>query len=71
MKNKGLIWKLKKPLYGLNNASRKFWLKVKTVFGKIGQRQLVGDEAKYFKNDENRDLEGMISTHVGNFNLEG
>ena len=23
------VWKLKKPLYGLDDASRKFWLKFK------------------------------------------
>ena len=71
VKKEGLIWKLKKPLYGLNDASRKFWLKVKAVFGKIGLRRLDGDEALYFKNDENGDLEGMISTHVDDFNLAG
>ena len=27
----GLIWKLKKPLYGLDDASCKFWLRVKEV----------------------------------------
>ena len=36
VKKEGLIWKLKKPLYGLNDASRKFWLKVKAVFAEFG-----------------------------------
>ena len=27
----GVIWKLKKPLYGLDDASWKFWLRVKEV----------------------------------------
>ena len=66
-----MIWKLKKPLYGLNDASRKFWLKVKSVFGKIGLRRLEGDEALYFKNNENGDLEGIVSTHIDDFNLAG
>ena len=26
IKKQGVIWKLKKPLYGLDDASRKFWL---------------------------------------------
>merc|ERR1712148_99189 len=47
VKNEGLLWKLKKPLYGLNDASRKFWLKVKEVFEKFGLRKLVRDEALY------------------------
>ena len=32
VRNEGKIWKLNKSLYGLNDASRKFWLKVKEVF---------------------------------------
>ena len=28
VKKEGLIWKLKNPLYGLNDASMKFWLRV-------------------------------------------
>ena len=47
MKKEGLIWKLKKPLYGLNDASRKFWLKVKAVFADFGLKKLDGDEALY------------------------
>ena len=31
IRKEGLIWKLKKPLYGLDDASRKFWLQVKEV----------------------------------------
>ena len=26
IKKQGVIWKLRKPLYGLDDASRKFWL---------------------------------------------
>ena len=32
IKKSGVIWKLKTPLYGLDDASRKFWLRVKDVF---------------------------------------
>ena len=71
VKKEGLIWKLKKPLYGLNDPSRKFWLKVKAVFADFGLKKLDGDEALYYKHNENGDLEGMISTHVDDFNLAG
>ena len=47
LKKEGIIWKLKKPLYGLNDASRKFWLRVKKVFEEIGMKRLDGDEAFY------------------------
>ena len=32
IRKEGMIGKLKKPLYGLNDASRKFWLRVKNIF---------------------------------------
>ena len=47
VKKEGKIWKLKKPLYGLNDASRKFWLKVREVFDECGLKILNGDEAFY------------------------
>ena len=34
----GYMWKLKKPLYGLDDASRKFWLKLKNTLVKLGLR---------------------------------
>ena len=71
VRKEGLIWLLKKPLYGLNDASRKFWLKVKSVFNDIGLKRLEGDEAVYYKHDKNGNLEGMVSTHVDDFNMAG
>ena len=71
MKKDGIIWKLKKPLYGLNDASRKFWLKVKAVFERIGLKKLEGDEAMYYKINKDGNLEGLVSTHVDDFNLAG
>ena len=56
VKKDGIIWKLKKPLYGLNDASRKFWLKVKAVFERIGLKKLEGDEAMYFKINKDGNL---------------
>ena len=44
VKNEGKIWKLKMQLYGLNDASRKFWLKVREVFDECILRILDGDE---------------------------
>ena len=38
----------KKPLYRLNDASRKFWLGVKTTFKENGMRKLDGIEAVYY-----------------------
>ena len=62
---------IKKPLYRLNDASRKFWLKVKKVFKDIDLKKLDGDKAFYYKLDINGKLLGMLSSHVDNFNLAG
>ena len=71
VKKEGKIWKLKKPLYGLNDASRKFWLKVREVFDECGLRILDGDEMFYFRHDKNGNLDGMVSSHVDDFILAG
>ena len=31
LKKENTLWKLNKPLYGLDDASRKFWLRVKEI----------------------------------------
>ena len=41
VQKEGMLWKLKKPLYGLNDASRKFWLKVVGSIGKFGLKKLI------------------------------
>merc|ERR1712030_114011 len=71
VKKEGTIWKLKKPLYGLNDASRKFWLKIKEVFKNFGLKKLDGDKALYYKHDKYGDLMGLMSTHVDDFSLAG
>merc|ERR1712030_150068 len=71
VRKEGVIWKLKKPLYGLNDASRKFWLKIKEVFKEFGLKKLDGDEAMYYKHDKNGELMGLLSTHVDDFSLAG
>ena len=71
LKEQGVLWKLRKPLYGLNDASRKFWLWVKAVFTEFGMKRMEGDEALYFRHNEEGDLVGMISTHIDNFNMVG
>ena len=48
----GKIWKFKKPLYGLNDASRKFWLKVKEVFSECGLQILKYSKGAIFEDPE-------------------
>ena len=71
IKKKGNIWKLKKPLYALNNTSRKFWLKVRKVFNESGLKILKGNEAFYYRHDQKGNLDGIMSSHVDDFVLAG
>ena len=48
VKKESTFWKLKKPLYGLNDASRKLWLKVKEIFLELGLKVMDGNEALYY-----------------------
>ena len=65
-----MIWKLKKPLYGLDDASRKFWLRMRELFGNMGLKTVTGDEAFYYRQKDGQ-LEGMILSHVDDFNMAG
>ena len=53
VKKQGCIWKLRKRLYGLDDAARKFWLCVKDVFlCELGLKTIHGVEAFYNSNVE-------------------
>ena len=68
IRKQGVIWRLKKPLYGFDDTSRKFWLRVREVLKQIGLRVMEGDEAFYYLN-RNGDLIGAVITHVDDFTL--
>ncbi len=70
VKKEGVLWKLVKPLYGLKDASRKFWLRMKKIFEDGGLKTVKGDEAFYYKFDGEK-LEGMVLTHVDDFSMAG
>ena len=68
IKKPGMIWKLKKPLYGLDDASPKFWLMVKEVLKTIGLKVMEGNEAFYYLHQDG-ELIGAVITHVDDFTL--
>ena len=71
VKKQGWIWKLRKPLHGLDDASRMFWLHVKEVFlCELGFQTIHGDEAFYYSNVEGI-LQETILTHVDDFYTAG
>ena len=61
---------IKKPLYGLDDASRKFWLRVKEVLKTIVLKVMKGDEAFYYLHRDGESI-GTVITHVDDFTLAG
>ena len=71
IKKQGIVWKLYQPLYGLDDASWKFWLRVRDVFlNKLKLKTVEGDEAFYFQNLDG-DFHGAVLTHVDDFEVTG
>ena len=64
------MWLLKKPLYGLDDSSRKFYLRVKKLFVKNGLEILPSDNA-YFYCLKNGSLVGQVVIHVDDFFISG
>ena len=60
------VWKLKKTIYGLNDASRKWYLKVKETLEEFGMTMNKYDEALFFWQLEGV-LEGLATIHVDDF----
>ena len=70
LREDGLLWKLKKPLYGLNDAGRKFWIRVKKILKLEEFESVKGDEAFYIKKKGDK-LIGMLLLHVDDFLMAG
>ena len=65
---KNKVWKITKPLYGLNDASRKFFLKVSTILKRCGCEQSIYDPALFiYRDTETEELCGIVGTHVDDF----
>ena len=61
---KGIIWKMIKRAYGLNDAARGFYLELSKTLTELGCRQSRLDPALYVWYDEEGVLGGMALTHV-------
>ena len=64
--SENIVWKLKKAVYGLNEASRAWYDRVKSEFEKIGLTNCKFDEA-FFYMKSNEKLNGAIAIHVDDF----
>ena len=63
---KGIVWRLKKTIYGLNDASRKWYLRIKGSLEKYGAKMSIYDEALFFYYQE-KVLSGLVCLHVDDF----
>lgn len=62
----GILWKLHKCVYGLSDASRMWYLKVKDELIKLGAQTFGVDPAFFFWKHEG-ELYGILSSHVDDF----
>ncbi len=61
------LWRLKKCLYGLRDASKKWYEKVRNNLEKLGFKKSMYDSGLFFLQNSNGDLEGLIGIHVDDF----
>lgn len=63
----GCIWKLITCLYGLRDASRQWYFKVRTGLLKQGFKQSESDPGLFFKQNGQGKLIGIVGIHVDDF----
>lgn len=63
----GKIWKLKRCLYGLNDAARQFYQSVKETMIALGCTQSDLDSALFSKKSKEGYLEGFMVCHIDDF----
>ena len=61
-----ILWRLNKVIYGLSDASRMWYLKVKESLESLGMRMSGYDEALFYKTSDGT-LSGLIAVHVDDF----
>ena len=60
----GVIWRLRKPMYGLEDASLQWYKTLADRLAKLGCTKLITDPATFYWRDETDKLGGIISWHV-------
>ena len=63
----GKVWRLKKGLYGLNDAARQFFLSLTKELNRLGCKQCTLDPTLHFLTGTDNVLLGIIMTHVDDF----
>lgn len=63
----GTLWKLKKCLYGLNDAARQFYLSVANEMSNLNCSQSSLDPSMYYKSNNESQLSGILLSHIDDF----
>ena len=64
MKREGFIWRLKRCLYGLNDAARQFYQTVTECLINLGCFQSKLDPALFYRINNKGNLMGLLACHV-------
>ena len=63
-RKQGVIWKLKKPMYGLGDSARQWYTTLKSHLIDAGCKMSRLDKSVFRWYDENKKLAGILVTHV-------
>ena len=63
----GKIWKLKRCIYGLNDAPRAWYDKIRDEFVRLGGKKSLYDDALFLWHSRDGKLEGILVSHVDDF----
>ena len=63
----GKLWKLKKCLYGLNDAAREWYMKVKETIALLKGARCSLDHAIFHWKSSDGNLQGYCALHVDDF----
>ena len=65
------VWKLKRCIYGLNDAPRAWYERVKSELIQLGGKLSLYDDAMFLWHDQECNIIGLIVTHVDDFIYAG
>ena len=65
------VWRLKRCIYGLNDAPRSWYEKVYKVLNELKGVRSIYDNALFMWHDDNMNLIGVLVMHVDDFELTG
>ena len=65
IEKRGFVWRMKKLLNGLDNASKEFWLHIKEILVEMGLHMMGGDEAFFYLHKDGIH-QGAVFTYLFN-----